>query len=84
MHAELGGSREQRAGKRLEEVEHRKLKKREPVVGGGAWSSGCGAAIWLSAILGTLSKAPVMGELVLPVMRQPQRHRLCGGDIVFV
>lgn len=49
----------------------------------GACSSGCGAAIWLSAILGTLSKAPVMGELVSPVMRQPQRHRLCGGDIVF-
>lgn len=82
-HAELGGSREQRAGKRLGEVEHRKLKKGEPVVG-GACSSGCGAAIWLSAILGTLSKAPVMGELVSPVMRQPQRHRLCGGDIVFV
>lgn len=34
-HAELGGSREQRAGKRLGEVEHRKLKKGEPVVGGG-------------------------------------------------
>lgn len=34
-HAELGGSREQRAGKRLGEVEHRKLKK------GGA-NSVCG------------------------------------------